>query len=337
VPPERFFGHDLALTPAQTIKENAYMSERLIIERLEFQGRCGVTLSERHTLQPIAVDLELDYPPYVMDRAAAKDDLTEAVDYATVADRILVTATREPFTLVETLAERLTIMLFAEFPVARVRLWVRKVAPPLKDVRGSVGVRVDRMRPLPTARYTGPQPARFLTEQIHRLPKGTTLDVATGYGRNALYLAAQGFTVEGVDLDEQALASLATAAKDRNLANLTVRRVDLEVNPAAPPDLGKERYDVVLVFLYLYRPLFPALLRALKPGGVLLYETFLIENYLRHQHPRRKEFCLIHNELLRLTAGSRILHYDEGEHFMTQADEPGQGSAFTARLLAQKE
>jgi hypothetical protein len=89
---------------------------------------------------------------------------------------------------------------------------------------------------------------------------------------------------------------------------------------------------VILVFFYLYRPLFPQLIKALKPGGVILYETFLLENHLHRQHPRRKEFCLEPNELLTLLRDVQVLHYDEGDHRGTsEADR-----AFTARILARK-
>jgi hypothetical protein len=64
----------------------------------------------------------------------------------------------------------------------------------------------------------------------------------------------------------------------------------------------------------------------------LLYETFTIDNYFRYRHPRRWEFCLAHNELLRLTSSLRVLSYDEGEH----EGGPGMGSVFTAQLNAQK-
>jgi aminopeptidase-like protein len=78
--------------------------------------------------------------------------------------------------------------------------------------------------------------------------------------------------------------------------------------------------------------LFPWLVEALKPQGVLLYETFTIDNYVRYRHPRRWEFCLAQNELLRLTSSLRVLSYDEGEH----DGGPGMGSVFTAQLVAQK-
>ena len=309
------------------------MPDHLIIERLEFQGHLGVTQEERQIPQPIAVDLKMDYAPASFTAAAATDDLAQAVDYAKVAERVVEISQRQPFHLIETLADQLISMVFAEFPISRIHLWVRKTAPPLKDVRGSVGVRLDRTRP-----EIAPLPARFLVEQLPRLPKGLALDVAAGTGRNALYLASQGFTIEAVDRDEQALGELTTEARRRNLTTLTTRHLDLESDPDQPPELPKERYDIVLVFLYLYRPLFPALLRALKPGGLLVYETFLIDNHLRHQHPRRKEFCLAHNELLHLTSGLRVLHYEEGEHDAGHGIErKGSGAAFTARLLAERE
>lgn len=306
-------------------------ADRLIIERLEFQGYCGITPAERDTAQPLALDLELTLakasPPGLTPQT---DDLTQTVDYVGVAERLIKVGTSERVSLLETLAERLSAMLFAEFPVTGVRLWIRKLAPPIAGVRGSAGIRIERTR---EAQSPEPRPARFLVEQLHQLPKGAALDIATGRGRNALYLAMHGFVVEGVDRDKEALAWLAETARQRNLTNLTVRCLDLEADGDLPPDLPKDQYDVILVFFYLHRPLFPAILQVLRPGGVLVYETFLIDNHLRHQHPRRREFCLAHNELLRLTSGLRVLHYAEGEHEDLHSDRP----AFTARLLARKE
>ncbi len=320
-----------SLTPLDGFNENGRMGQRLVIERLEFQGHVGVTPDERKQTQPIGVDVELHYPDASFDAAAAAEDLSRTVDYARVAQRLVEVATGRAYHLMETLAEGLTGMLFAEFPVSGVRLWVRKLKPPVNDVRGSVGVQVERTRISHQTRIE-PRPADFLVEQLDRLPRGPTLDVAAGTGRNALYLAAQGCSVEAIDRDDEALATLAATASRRNLRNLTTRRVDLEADLDLSTDLPKERYDLILVFFYLYRPLFPYLLQALRPGGALVYETFLIENHLRHQHPRRREFCLTHNELLKLTGGLRVLHYDEGEHENAHGGE----SVFTARLLAQR-
>lgn len=310
------------------------MAEHIIIERLEFQGRCGITVEERATPQPLAVDLTLDYSSGAWEAAVAADAIPQAVDYAAVSARIVEAGTSETFALLESMAERMSSRLFAEFPITGLTLWLRKTIPPVHDVRGSVGVRLERRRSPAHVHdhdMDQPPPARFLAEQARYLPKGTILDLASGQGRNALYLATRGHAVEAVDRDPQALAALAAAAAQRHLANLTTRCLDLETG--APPDLGKERYDGIIVFFYLHRPLFPLLKQALKPGGALIYETFLIDNHLRRQHPRRREFCLEHNELLELTGGLRVLHYEEGDRDQGHGPEP----AFTARLVARRE
>jgi dihydroneopterin aldolase len=305
------------------------MVGKIIIERLEFQGRCGVTSEERRRPQPLAVDLELECQT---EPAATWDDIHRTVNYADVADRVIEIGTTQDCALLETFAERLLTMLFAEFPIEQTKIWVRKLAPPLEHVTGSVGVQLERSRLAHQIQDTGPTPAQFLTQQLHRVPKGKALDVAAGSGRNALYLASHGFQVDAMDRDEQTMTQLAAAAKQRNLPNLTVRTVDLERKTKERPEFPKREYDVIVVLFYLHRALFPALIDSLKPNGVLIYETFTIDNYLRHHHPRRWEFCLAHNELLRLTSTLRVLSYDEGEH----EGSHGPGSVFTARLVAQQ-
>ena len=145
-------------------------------------------------------------------------------------------------------------------------------------------------------------------------------------------MASQGYDVIGLDRDEHKLATLTRKAQEHHIPNLSTWKADLERDPESPFSLGNQEYDGILVFFYLFRPLFPSLLQALKPGGVLIYETFLIDNHERYQHPRRKEFCLEHNELLHLTQPLRVLHYQEGSH----SASPHHGPAITARLVAQK-
>lgn len=176
-------------------------------------------------------------------------------------------------------------------------------------------------------------PARFLLESMHLLPHGLVLDVAAGSGHNALYLADQGFRVHAIDRNPEALRELQLTARERQLALVTTEVVDLESEPFPYRVFPLARYDVVIVFFYLFRPLFPALLRTLKPGGRLMYETFLIDNYLRYQRPRHPEFCLARGELRTLVSGLHILHYDEG----VRESKDGQRETFTARLLARKE
>lgn len=295
------------------------MDDRLIIERLEFQGYCGVSEAEREAPQPMAVDLELalDMAP-----AAATDDLARTVDYLRVTERVLAIAQDQRFHLLETMAERMAQAILSEFPVSEVTLWVRKLKPPVKGVRESTGAKITRQA---ADDPQGVRPADWLVR--HRLfyRPGRALDLACGRGRNALYLAREGFQVEAWDKDAEALEGLSATADTLGLSAITTRLVDLEQAPEIPP----ASFDLITVFYYLQRDLMPRIMRALKPGGVLVYETFLIDNHERFNHPRRREFCLNHNELLALFRELRVLAYREG------AQDSGKGP-FTAALIAQR-
>lgn len=295
------------------------MDDRLIIERLEFQGYCGVSEAEREAPQPMAVDLELSLD---MAPAAATDDLVRTVDYLTVTERVLALARNQRFHLLETMAERMAQAILSEFPVAEVTLWVRKLKPPVKGVRESTGAKITRQA------AEGPQgvrPAGWLVQHRPVYRPGLALDLACGQGRNALYLAREGFQVEAWDRDAAVLEDLRVAAESLRLAALTTQLVDLEQAPEIPP----ASFDLIAVFYYLQRDLVPQIVRALKPGGILVYETFLMDNHERFNHPRRREFCLNHNELLSLFRELRVLAYREG------ARAPDKGP-FTAALVAQR-
>jgi dihydroneopterin aldolase len=309
------------------------MPDQLIVQAIEFESHIGVTDGESHVRQPMGVDLELDYPQDVFFSAADSDDISKAVDYAKAVQLVVQIGTNGKYRLIERLAEKIAHALFAEFAISGLRLWVRKLKPPLKDVHDSVGVRLTRTR---ADVLREPKPAAFLLDSVRFLQKGTVLDVAAGRGRNALHLASLGFAVDAVDRDEHALQELAEFAKQRQLNNISIQTINLEHEaPTAALDNEQynDRYEDVLVFFYLYRPLFPALIKALKPDGVLVYETFLIDNHFHYRHPRRRDFCLEHNELLRLAEGLRVLHYEEGQYDgpSSRSDKP-----FTARLIAQK-
>ncbi|HBP86076.1 MAG TPA: dihydroneopterin aldolase [Nitrospirales bacterium] len=302
------------------------MPSSIVLKGIQVSARCGVTETERRQTQPLLVDLIFRCPNQ---SAFQSDHLSDTVDYGTVTQRIQDIGEGQAFSLIETLAESICQTLFHEFPITRLKLWVRKIRPPLNRIEGSVGVQLIRSRP-PSASSDLMDPSPFLVDQVSRLPQGSVLDVATGRGRHAIYLASKGFSVHGIDRNTDSLHELQTQAEKTGLSSLTTESIDLEVNAQHPPNLGTSAYDVIIVFFYLYRPLFPQLVQALKSGGIIMYETFLLDNHIHRQHPRRKEFCLEPNELLRLFQGLRILHYDEGDH------ESSSGRAFTARILAQK-
>ncbi len=303
------------------------MNDELVIEGIRFQAHCGVTPDERQRPQLLLTDLTFSCPAH---NAIQSDNLATTVDYAKVVQRVIDVGTARETALIEKLADRIVHALLAEFPIERVTIWLRKAAPPLPDVTGSVGVRLTypRLRASATESPSS-EPSPFLTANVHLIPKGKVLDVAAGHGRHALYLASHGYEVVGLDWDAEALKALAHTASERGLPNLFTRTVDLESHPDTPPSLGEQEYDGIVVFFYLFRPLLPSILRALKPGGVLIYETFLIDNHLRHHHPQRKEFCLGQNELLHATSQLRVLCYQEGP-------QPAAPHTITARLVAQR-
>lgn len=307
------------------------MDEGLIIEGISFQGRCGVPLEERSKPQPLLVDLE--FACSAKD-AIQSDTISKTIDYALVSSRVVDIGRSEKCALIETLADRISRVLLAEFPIETLRIWVRKAKPPLEYVMGSVGVRLTYHRSqtpkigeLPS---NGPSP--FLMKYGPQIPQGRVLDLACGSGRHALHLAKRGYEVIGLDRNTEALTTLSKTAQDDGLPNLTTKELDLELDVNNPPPLGENEFTGVLIFHYLYRPIFPNIIKALKPGGIVIYETFLIDNHHQFQHPRRKEFCLEHNELLQLTQGLRVLFYEEGQH-QERTDKP---TAFTAQLVAQK-
>ena len=152
------------------------------------------------------------------------------------------------------------------------------------------------------------EPSSWLLENIDLVARDElVLDVATGHGRNALYLAAHGWRVHAVDRNAEALATLDLNARSLE-HRLSTACVDLE---AAAINLGVNVYGTILVFRYLYRPLLPALVAALKPGGVLLYETFT-SGQRERGHPRNPAFLLDNGELPRLVAPLLVLRSREG-------------------------
>lgn len=155
----------------------------------------------------------------------------------------------------------------------------------------------------------GEPPSPWLLRCADLLPDGgRVLDVACGRGRHALVLAAAGFTVTAVDRDPELLAAVAAAAAEHDLSVTTVE-MDLEGEGTF---LGEAAYDAIVGFRYLHRPLFPALARALAPGGLLVYETFT-RAQARSSHPKNPAFLLEAGELPKLVAPLHVLRYHEGE------------------------
>jgi tellurite methyltransferase len=147
------------------------------------------------------------------------------------------------------------------------------------------------------ARYTGnlggKEPAEILKRYWRRAVPGTALDIACGNGRNSLFLCQKGFRVDAVDLSTVVNDHL----KGRH-PRLDVICADLDTWQIPP-----NYYDLIVNIRFLDRRLFPAIIEGLKPGGIVIFESFLDE--------QGDDYCLRYNELLRAFASLRIVYYEE--------------------------
>ncbi len=147
----------------------------------------------------------------------------------------------------------------------------------------------------------------FLVENRRLLPpQGRALDVAMGTGRNALYLASLGYEVTGIDVSGVAVARCREEASRRGL-RIEAVQADLESY-----ELSRAAYDIVIDFYYLQRDLAPQLEAALRPGGVLVFESFTTEQRRFGWGPQQDAFLLRPGELRSLFTGLETLEYREG-------------------------
>jgi tellurite methyltransferase len=165
----------------------------------------------------------------------------------------------------------------------------------------------------------------FLVEMISRIQRnGIALDVAAGRGRNAFAMARAGIRVVAVDFSETAMRTLADAARAEHLVVWPV------VANLDSFHLKHKSLDAIININFLDRALFAEFSRALRPGGVLIAETFTNEQ-ASLGHPKDPRFLLGHGELKELAAGLEIEHYREG-----LVSYPDGTRAFRASLVARK-
>lgn len=178
----------------------------------------------------------------------------------------------------------------------------------------------------------GKEPVAFLKQKMDGLKKGKALVLAMGEGRNAVYLAQNGFDVTGVDISEVAIEKCNRLAEERNTA------VNAVVADLTDYDMGKGQFDLITKFYYYEPSIFPQIIDALKPGGMFILEQFSID-HLKYREtsrfgPRNPDYLIKPNELLDHFKLLRILYYedtvvelDEGMH---------KGTAAVIRLIAEK-
>jgi SAM-dependent methyltransferase len=148
-------------------------------------------------------------------------------------------------------------------------------------------------------------PSAWIVRWSHLLePQSTLLDVACGPGRHLQWFAARGHCVTGIDRDiDQARLRCGGAE---------LIGADMENDPWPLAVNGRTRtFGAVIVTNYLWRPLMPAVLASVAPGGVLLYETFASGNE-KLGRPSRADFLLQPGELLLMCASLRVVAYENG-------------------------
>jgi SAM-dependent methyltransferase len=156
-----------------------------------------------------------------------------------------------------------------------------------------------------------PDPDPILYEYTPPAPEAVrsrALDLAAGLGQNGLWLAAQGYQVDLVEISRVALKRARAEMTMRNLRNLNLLQMDLD-----DLILDREVYDVACVFRYLKREVIPKLGDSVIPGGRVIYQTFNLR-YLELVPEFNRAFLLDPGELRGFFPGWQIIHHSEDDH-----------------------
>ena len=146
---------------------------------------------------------------------------------------------------------------------------------------------------------------QVLTENEFLLPAaGTALDLACGLGANAVFLAEHGLAVTAWDISFIAIDKLRTYAVQQGL-NINACQENIVAD-----NFTECSFDVIVVSRFLDRTLSDAIIGALKPGGLLFYQTFTRQKTSR-KPPNNPDYLLTENELLALFSPLRVIYYRE--------------------------
>jgi SAM-dependent methyltransferase len=151
----------------------------------------------------------------------------------------------------------------------------------------------------------------YLPEIQRAAESGPIIDLACGNGRNGLYLLTQNIPVIFSDINPAALDRVRSSRsyKDNNsLAKL--RLADFEGDQPNP--LTDKQFGGIIIFRYLHRPLLATIKESIAPGGIVIYETFTVDQ-VKFGRPKNRDFLLRHRELYEYFSDWDVLHYFEGE------------------------
>lgn len=173
-------------------------------------------------------------------------------------------------------------------------------------------------------------PSSLLRNSIEWLPEGRALDIATGTGRNALYLAKQSYDVDAIDISKTAIEIAQKKATEQNL------RVNWISADLSEYDFPKNSYDVIVGSFYYDLNVLSELIDALKQGGVLLYEHHLQPSNIADRGPESNRLRFRSNELLQMCLNLTILDYRERVRIFDSGDRAGE-SAQVATIIARND
>jgi SAM-dependent methyltransferase len=170
---------------------------------------------------------------------------------------------------------------------------------------------------------TDPDPSAILREAVDGFPDGRALDIATGTGRNAVFLAEQGYEVTGIDQSEAGLEITRERAAERGVGDrLSLARAD-----AKEYDYPEAAYDVVTISYFRTLDRLNDVKTALRPGGVLFYQ-----HHLRSPEatvgPSDDRYRFGANELLHACLDLTVLQYE------ASTERDGDEVSVTAAVIA---
>lgn len=154
--------------------------------------------------------------------------------------------------------------------------------------------------------------ASVVKKFYHLAPGKKALDIAAGNGRNSVFLAHKGFSVDAVDISEVGLTEFAS-----RYPNINAICADLDQF-----EIATAHYDLIVNVKFLNRRLFPYIQEGMKPGGVVIFHTLLGSDSIKSTPEHCREYLLRANELLHAFLAMRIIYYCEtGDQETNHSDQ----------------
>ncbi len=163
-------------------------------------------------------------------------------------------------------------------------------------------------------------PTAIVKKYYKLAPKGRALDIAAGTGKNSLFLAQKGFTIEALDVSDVALQKIVGR-------HPKIYPICIDIDTF---DIPARRYSLIINIQFLSRRLFPYIQEGLTPGGIVIFETYLDEPTEASYGPTCRDYLLRENELLHGFLSLKIILYEEKKNRRQRE------SRYMASLVARK-